>query len=385
MRTRSGAVAMFLVLALAACQGTPPAASESEAPESEAPVESEPAESEAANAELDALVAAAQAEGELNLGWPPGGLEPDDQIEVFLETYDLDIEITYTPYPAVSDLTAEVIQVLEAGGTPPVDVMLAPSDTLHVLEQAGAVGPNDWSWSPYITSEDMVAPEGIGLVYRNDVQGITYNTELLTGDQIPTSLEDLLDPQYTGMVASTPYAAGWNYLFHDDVWGEERTLEYMEQLGPQLGGLIICPETERVASGEFPILAIDCSFGRVELAARNGLPVAMAIPEDAVTLTQWYQVVLTDAAHPNAAKLWMSWMLSRDAQDLMWEAAATDAMQVEGSKIKERLAELEAEGIVPTVVSYEWWLEGQGLEQNLSYGEVAEEILRTATGGEEGD
>jgi iron(III) transport system substrate-binding protein len=335
----------------------------------------EPGKAIASDATLEEIVKEANAEGELNVGWPPGVLDPAELADEFNKTYGTDIKVTYTSYPVVSDLAAQVIQLQQAGKAPPVDVMLAPSDTLRSLAGGEVVEPANWEWADNVTSEEEMAPDGIALVFTNDLLGITYSTEAIGPKDVPTSLEDLLDPKYKGMIASTPYAAGWNYLFADDLWGETPATEYLNSFTKQVSGLIGCNETDRVASGEFPILALDCSIGRIEVAKRNGLPVDTLVPTDAAMVTQWYQVSPKGAEHPAAAKLWMNFMLSRSAQEALYETAGNDSIDVEGSHVRAVLDNLEAKGVQPKLINYEWWDMGAGLEKNLSYGDVAQAIL----------
>src|SRR5205823_13867870 len=93
--------------------------------------------------------------------------------------------------------------------------------------------------------------------------GIGYNTQKVTGAAVPKSLQDLLKPDLKGRIASTPYAANFDYLAMDALWGEQRTVDYVTQLGKQLAGLIRCDEDTRLASGEFDAFALTCSQGNV--------------------------------------------------------------------------------------------------------------------------
>ena len=55
------------------------------------------------------------------------------------------------------------------------------------------------------------------------------------------------------------------------------------------------------------------------------------------------------AAHPNAAKLWVNYLLSREGQDTLYQYDFQDAQQVPGSKTAPQLETLRASGIkLPT-------------------------------------
>ena len=72
-------------------------------------------------------------------------------------------------------------------------------------------------------------------------------------------MADLLKPQYKGRIASTPYAAGFDWLAVPEAWGEQRVLDYLAVFKDQVTGLIRCNEMERIATGEFDVLAMQCS------------------------------------------------------------------------------------------------------------------------------
>src|SRR5262249_44432671 len=165
----------------------------------------------------------------------------------------------------------------------------------------------------------------------------------LKGDAVPRSTQDLLKASYKGRLASTPYAANWPLLATPEAWGEPRTFDYITKLTDQLSGLLRCAELERVASGEFDALALDCGPEYRGLQVR-GAPVDHVIPTDAAIIAYWYLMVPRNAAHPNAAKLWLDYLLSREAQDVLYETEFADHHLLPGSKTAPELARVQATG-----------------------------------------
>jgi ABC-type Fe3+ transport system substrate-binding protein len=49
----------------------------------------------------------------------------------------------------------------------------------------------------------------------------------------------------------------------------------------------------------------------------KGAPLDHVIPSDVALLSYWYLSVPKNAAHPNAARLFVDYMLGREAQDLL--------------------------------------------------------------------
>jgi iron(III) transport system substrate-binding protein len=178
------------------------------------------------------------------------------------------------------------------------------------------------------------------------VQGIVYQSQKISGGLVPTSMQDLLKPEYKGRIGSTPYASGFVSLAATELWGEERTVGYMREFAGQLAGLLGCGEGTRIVSGEFDILALACGDERI--GGLKTAPLGFAIPSDAAMLGYWYVGVPKHAAHPNAAKLFADYMLSREAQDLWYDYLSMDHHLIAGSKIAPAIERMQAQGVAIT-------------------------------------
>jgi ABC-type Fe3+ transport system substrate-binding protein len=129
-----------------------------------------------------------------------------------------------------------------------------------------------------------------------------------------------------------------------EAWGEQRATDYVEKLAGQLGGLIRCNELERLTSGEFDALAIACSQGPSLKAQAQGAPIGYVIPADAPIMKPLYLAIPKNAAHPNAAKLWIDYLLSPEGQAMVYESSYEDSHLVPGSKTAAKMVQLEAAG-----------------------------------------
>jgi ABC-type Fe3+ transport system substrate-binding protein len=185
----------------------------------------------------------------------------------------------------------------------------------------------------------------MAVTFQSSIPGISYNSARVTGDAVPRSLAALLKPEYKGRVASTPYASGFDRLATPELWGEQRAVEYATALADQLGGLMRCNELERLASGEFDILALNCSQSNSLSIKAAGAPIDYTIPTDAPMITYVYLAVPRNAPHPHSARLWVNYLLSRQAQDLLFDSELMDSHLVEGSKTARDIAQLESAGV----------------------------------------
>jgi ABC-type Fe3+ transport system substrate-binding protein len=365
-------------LLLAACQQPAAPAAPKAPPVAQAPAAPQPPPASAApaatNPELQRLIDGARQEGQLNIVWS-STYDATAFVDGFNRAYGLNLNVRYTPVPNFRAAAFQVIQEVQAGRTPSSDVVLMSSILLSRMVEADSVEPIDWSWAPNVQNPALLAPQGLGVVVAELAYGISYNTHLLTGDLVPRTMQDLLKPELKGRVASTPQAIGFGELGSPDMWGEQRLFDYVTKLSPQLVGLMLCSEETRIASGEFAAFALDCSPGSTLLAKSKGQPVDYVIPADGAMRSPAYLIVPRGAAHPNAARLWVNYMLSREAQDRFYALNFTDTHLVPGSKSARYYEDLEAAGAKITTISLQW-VRDQG-DATARQDRVAE-ILRAA-------
>lgn len=308
---------------------------------------------------LQALVDAARAEGQLTLLWGEGTLggsaNARELADGYNRLYGLNVNVQFTPGPSMANMTTKLIEERQADRRSTTDAFVGYSNHVSALSQAGALEAVDWrAWAPYITLPEQLAPNGVAVTFQTSTPGISYNTQRVSGDAIPRSMQDLLKPQYKGRIASTPYAANFDYLATDDIWGEQRTMDYLARLADQAAGLIRCNELERIISGEFDMLALDCSQSNTYEAKARGAPLDYVIPSDAALLVPLYIGVPSHAAHPNAAKLWVNYVLSPEIQRFLAEKDFTDSHLLPNSRTAKDLEALRAAGVKLIVTDVEF-------------------------------
>jgi len=346
-------ISAWCLLALMACG---PTASAPAAPQPAAP----PARGEPArppeNAQLQALPAlpalieGARREGQLSFVWGDGTIGGTDGIRRFAagfnQLYGLNLDVKYTPGPSMPAMSAKSLEEYQAGRTASTDIMLGFANNIVPIAAHDGLEAVDWaSWAPNVQDPRQVAAGGTAVAIASSTPGIAYNASRISGSLVPRTLEDLLKPEYKGRIASTPYAASFDQLAVAEAWGEQRTTQYVTRLADQIAGLIRCNEMERLVSGEFDVLAIVCTQGNPLEAKARGAPLAFVIPADAPLMKPLYMAVPKNAAHPNAAKLWINYLLGREAQDLLYELDYQDSHLVPGSKTGPEIERLQASGV----------------------------------------
>jgi ABC-type Fe3+ transport system substrate-binding protein len=316
LRRGGACIALLLATVLSACGGSAPATS---------PTTPVSAAAKSSNPTLQALLDGAKKEGQLVLSYGGSTFGGNDGINElaagFNKAYGLNVQAQYTVGDSMPNMDEKVTQEYQAKKPASTDVLLSLADTFDTPMLAHAVQAVDWrSWAPNIqkiSNADLLAPDGTGVVVQTFLSGISYNSNKLKGDQLPTTMADLLKPQYKGRIASTPYAVAFDWLATDAMWGYQPTLDYINKLRGQVTGIIRCGEQQRIASGEFDMLALDCSQGNALQLKAKGAPVDYLVPSDAVLEEYVYAAVPATAPHPNAAKLWIDYLLSAEAQAVL--------------------------------------------------------------------
>jgi iron(III) transport system substrate-binding protein len=152
-------------------------------------------------------------------------------------------------------------------------------------------------------------------MYANRIV-IAYNTNLVSSQEAPKIWADLLDPKWKGKMGLPPNREAWfaNML---KVWGEEKGLEYMKKLAEQdlqwRAGATL--NAQLVAAGELHI-GLLLYNNRIESLKAKGAPIEwVALVPIYVELHPL--AVSAHAPHPNAARLFIDYVLSKEGQEII--------------------------------------------------------------------
>jgi ABC-type Fe3+ transport system substrate-binding protein len=377
MRTQSLVLTALLVLA-AGCQTAAPASPPTGQRPASAPTEGAPP------AEVNRLLTTARAAGEteLSLSWSEntlGGNEGAQRLTALMNRmYGTDIKVTFTPGPSMTDMAAKVSQELPAGRKASTDVLIGSEGHFGSLLNRDVLESYDYTLlSPRITG-DVVGPQNIAVEIVSRFPGITYNSDLVRGADVPRRLEDALDPKWRGKIASTPNAASFDRVSYRPDWGTDRMRDYVTRLSQNIGGLLRCGESARVVTGEFLMLVMDCGSYEARRQREKGAPLASSIPADAVTAVFFYLGIPRNSAHPNLAKLFVNTVLSEAGQKIVYEMDAADHYALPGSQSAAELADLKARGIEPFKVDIRYVAEHP---EGANLDEEFRRILREKVGG----
>jgi ABC-type Fe3+ transport system substrate-binding protein len=196
------------------------------------------------------------------------------------------------------------------------DVVAISGIQAGILKERGALDRYE-SKEAAAYPTDWRDPDGQGVGLHQTIYTIGYNSRLVSGDAIPRSYDDLLHPRWKGQL-------GWDmeeyYLFGAilKLRGKEKGLEFWRRLADQKinfrkGYTLI---TELVSAGEFPV-SVSLYQHRVDEYIEKGAPVQWAATNPLVGGDPNKIALLKNATRPNAAKVFIDFMLSEEGQKLL--------------------------------------------------------------------
>ena len=148
--------------------------------------------------------------------------------------------------------------------------------------------------------------------------GILVNTELVKPSDEPKSWKDLLLPRWKGQIlADDVHPVGSGSLFFQATYGKLGR-EFHEKLAAQDPSFTRDPRgsQRRVARGEYPIFLPSSLAAMKEL---EGLPLKTVVPSEGAVYVLYQTAIFKNASHPNAARLFMDFLLSDEAQAIYAE------------------------------------------------------------------
>jgi iron(III) transport system substrate-binding protein len=308
---------------------------------------------------LKDLVAGANKEGALTLSWSPStydGTQGITRLQAAMnKMFGSAIQISFVPGADMARVGNQLATEYSAGQRATLDIMLGAAPHMAALRKLDVLQPVDWQH--YLPSRvDPAITELDGRIVRvaTGLTGATYNSSL--APMKPVSLEDFLKPEWKGKIATTPYAAGFDVLLATDVWGKQKTVNYVERLSRQVAGLIRCGEAERIATGEYLALVMDCTGQDALQWQAKGAPVAQMMPLDAAQERYYYFGVPKNAQHPAAAKLFTLFMLTDEGQKLSYDTWKIDLHTMPGSQMGKMVDEFSRMNVRFKEVTAEWYL-----------------------------
>ncbi|MBU2669147.1 ABC transporter substrate-binding protein [Actinoplanes bogorensis] len=347
-RTIAVTVAATTIAAVAACSP----------PEKETESSGSSAASATSAADLggiDKLVEAAKAEGQLNvIALPPNWANYGELIKTFGDKYGIKVNSAQPDGSSQDEINAAT-QLKGQDGAPDVFDLGATVATANVA-----------MFAPYKVATFADVPDNLkdaNGAWVNDYGGymsIGYDSAKVPA---PTSLDDLLKPEYKGKVAlnGDPTQAGAAFggvqmaaiAKGGTVEDIKPGVDFFGQLKKAGNLLPVDPDSATIQSGQTPVV-FDWDYLNASEATKLKTWKTF-VPSGAVLGSYYVQAINKDAPHPAAARLWQEFLYSDEGQNLWLKGGARpvrqDAMAKAGTIDKalfDALPKVEGTPVIPT-------------------------------------
>lgn len=163
--------------------------------------------------------------------------------------------------------------------------------------------------------DDLKDRDGYYTALYMFLHAMAYNTRMVPKSEVPRSYDELLHPKWKEKLGLEDAAYVWfvNLLA---LKGEKQGFEFMKRLAAQnvnlRSGTTLLANL--VVAGEIP-LVLDLYAYQVERLKKNGAPINWVAVEPAIAHTV-LGGISKNAPHPNAAKLFMDYLLSEEGQNI---------------------------------------------------------------------
>jgi iron(III) transport system substrate-binding protein len=274
----------------------------------------------------DQVIADAKKEGTVVFSFSPGGSDTNQRLaDKFKQMYGIDVQLA----PAQTEFPAKM-QTEMAAGKVSTDIRSGGSTECRNLANMGLTQ----SFGDLPISHEPTSTFGIDplLDVKGDHQGILFdqisvyflvvNNQLFPPDQGPNSYKDLADPKYKGQILlMKPGGASFGTVLAASVF--PRTGYGVEYYRALLGNTraVTTSVTDGIAqtvSGAYGIFAHTISSGAQDVTKiPEPRPVRLVAPSDGLMGSIGALCFMKGAPHPNAAKLYLNFLVAKDGQTVM--------------------------------------------------------------------
>mgnify|MGYP005816365177 CR=1 FL=1 len=279
------------------------------------------------SANMDQLIAAAKAEGQLTtIALPHDWCNYGGAIEEFKSKYGIQVNELNPNGSSGEELQAIVANKDNKGPQAPDVIDVGLGFGPQAMQQ-GLIQPykvSTWNDIP----DDAKDPNGYWYGDYYGVMAFEVNTDVIKNP--PQDWADLLKPDYKNQVAlsgdprsaaqavQAVFGAGLSADGGDIAGAGKAGLDFFAKLNKEGNFVPVIGKTGEVAKGETPI---NLTWDYLSLADADTLAgnpkIETVVPTSGVVAGVYIQAISAYAPHPNAAKLWEEYLYS-DAGQLQW-------------------------------------------------------------------
>ena len=175
--------------------------------------------------------------------------------------------------------------------------------------------------APYLSPEfpnlydDLYDLKGYWATVYLNTWVLGYNSKAIARNDLPKSYDDLLKPQYKQKFIIDIENHDL-FVALSQEWGQEKAVNYLKGISKQIP-VFLRGNTNRanfVSVGERPMTFVYAQV--IERMKQSGAPVDW-IPLEPVAVETNVAMLATKAAHPNAARLFVDYLISKEGQEFL--------------------------------------------------------------------
>lgn len=356
-KTLAATMAAAMTLSMAACGGSSDSQKKTDDTPAAAPTESAQqteTDESTEGSELDALIAAAQAEGTLTVYGSCEEAYLSAACQKFEELYGIQVD-----YQRLS--TGEVYtKIEEEAGSPSADVWFGgTTDPYNEAVAAGLLEPYDAMNASHLISDTYKDADGNWYGIYKGILGFMVNTEELDrlGLDAPQDWDDLIKPEYKGLVGiSNPSTAGTAKLVINtmvQMKGHDEAMEYFKALDKNVYQYTKSGSgpSKMVGPGEC-VIAVGFLHDGITQILSGYDNIELIIPSSGTSYEIGATAIFKGCKHENAAKLWIEYALSPECVNIAKENESYQFLVIDNAEQPEEATQF---GLDPdNVIDYDF-------------------------------
>jgi ABC-type Fe3+ transport system substrate-binding protein len=233
-------------------------------------------------------------------------------------------------YYSRADSTPTILKIMNEAKAGKVQADVTDgTGTSPPLQRAGMLAqykPTGWDAFP----AQLKDPDGYWIANILYFQTAAINTEMVKGADVPKTLEDLLNPKWKGSKIAWSTSTAGGAAFIGGILtglGEEKGMDFLRRLSKQEVvnlGVSARAVVDKIDAGEYPI-ALGIFNHHTVMDAEKGAPVIW-LPIEPILAPLSVESVLKDAPHPNAARLFVDFLVSEEAARVLADVGFLPAL-----------------------------------------------------------
>jgi iron(III) transport system substrate-binding protein len=262
----------------------------------------------------DALVQAAKKEGQVVMYSALGSATMNQFSDAMQKKYG--VKIVFSEIKQ-ADATQRVRQEFEAKNFQADIVPLGDPDTFHQWLADGMLATVSQGEIPNTKALNAdTFKENSYIMWGGPAYTLAWNKSKLPDGKPPQSYCDLTDPKWKGNFALTFQPGSTTFVHYhlmQELCGNDVFTKFKQN------GVKLYPATAvanpALAAGEYAVLLSGIPY-QLDPLIQKGAPIEYRLQEEGITISTRWTAIIKGAPHPNAARLFVNFLLSQEGQEI---------------------------------------------------------------------